>query len=541
MVQSLSPRLENRIAAAPSQAPSLISARPLTLLAFVRESSPQQTRREKYGPRQQWRDIHSFALSWPGGPHKAPAELAITVVESATKWERPEWIAAIRKGIALFKAGVVDGFVFGRVDRESRNPFSSAPILRQAIDAGVQIYFAQEGFHLDPRDPDSVNRYQQEVAKASDYIAKFVKLARGGRLTRAQDDQKLPSNSKMFGFDVIDGKRVPNISQASALNQAADIAIQEGSAGPAARWLNEKGWKTTMGKPFTTTTLADKDGLFRNTALIGETVIHFREGAVTIYHQGIMDQGKFETLNRVLDTYQGQLRVRRQANFFYALSGMFFCRCGARYESFVSNHKPYYRCAAGCGMLSTHRDRAEWSLYRGLGDWFRGREERGRNLELSRRSAEGLRLDLLRVKHETEKLAGQWKALLKKDLSGYPRDAVQDEMDELRARNEALEKEERRLKEELAAIPVITSEDLQQALEFWGRPWEAEVPSTLNGGTLTLEQAREFRAYLIRFAARLTKDRHAIRITGNLPVVVSKQDSSEVAEVRRLNHLVLLP
>ncbi len=527
MVESLSPRLENKLAPAPSQPPFLAASRSLTFLAFIRESSPQQTRREKYGPRQQWRDIHNFALSWPGGPHKVPAELAITVVEQATKWERPEWAAAIQRGIALFKAGLGDGFVFGRVDRESRNPFSSAPILRRAIDAGVQIYFAQEGFHLNPRDPDSVNQYQQEVAKASDYIAKFVKLARGGRLARAQDDQKLPSNSKMFGFDVNDGKRVPNISQASALNQAADIAIHEGSPGPAARWLNEKGWKTTMGKPFTTTTLADKDGLFRNTALIGETVIHFREGPVTIYHQGIMDKGKFETLNRVLDTYQGQLRVRRQANFFYALSGIFFCRCGARYESFVSNRKPYYRCAAGCGMLSTHRDRAEWSLYNGLGDWFRNRQERGRSLELSQRSAEGLRLDLLRVKHEKEKLEGQWKALLKKDLSGYPRDTVQDEMGELRARNEAIEKEERRLKEELAAIPAVTSEDLEQTLEFWGRPWEAEVPSTSNGGTLTQEQARELRAYLIRFAARLTKDCKAIRITGNLPVVVAKQDSSE--------------
>ncbi len=526
MDESLSSPVENKSASAPSQPLFLTIGRPLTFLAFIRESSPQQTRREKYGPRQQWRDIHNFALSWPGGPHKVPAELAITVVEPATKWERPEWAAAIQKGIALFKAGVVDGFLFGRVDRESRNPFSSAPILRQAIDAGVQIYFAQELFHLNPRDPDSLNRYQQEVAKASDYIAKFVKLARGGRLTRAQDDQKLPSNSKIFGFDVIDGKRVPNISQASALNQAADIAIQEGSAGPAARWLNEKGWKTTMGKPFTTTTLADKSGLFRNTALIGETVIHFREGPVTIYHQGIMDQGKFETLNRVLDTYQGQLRVRRQANFFYALSGMFFCRCGARSESFVSNRKPYYRCAAGCGMLSTHRDRAEWSLYRGLGDWFHGREERGRSLELSQRSAESLRLDLLRVKHEKEKLEGQWKALLKRDLSGYPRDTVQDEMGELWAQNEAIEKEERRLKEELAYIPAITSEDLEQALEFWGRPWEAEVAPTLSGGTLTLEQAREFRAYLIRFAARLTKVCDAIRIPGNLPVVVATQDSS---------------
>lgn len=102
----------------------------------------------------------------------------------------------------------------------------------------------------------------------------MVRKCRQGRFDRADLDHKLPSNTKMMGFDIVDGRRVPNQAQAEALTEAASIALKNGRLAPAAKWLNDNGFRTTANKPFTTVTLL---GLFTNKALIGETSINFKE------------------------------------------------------------------------------------------------------------------------------------------------------------------------------------------------------------------------------------------------------------------------
>jgi len=66
-----------------------------------------------------------------------------------------------------------------------------------------------------------------------------------------------------------------------ALREAAQIALKEGRLAPAAKWLDAQGFRTTVNKPFTTVTLY---GLFCNQALIGETVINFKEKTVVLHH-----------------------------------------------------------------------------------------------------------------------------------------------------------------------------------------------------------------------------------------------------------------
>jgi len=56
----------------------------------------------------------------------------------------------------------------------------------------------------------------------------MVQKTRAGRFDRANEDQLLPSNVRMFGFDIVDGRRVVNQGQAAALRQAGDIILSEG-------------------------------------------------------------------------------------------------------------------------------------------------------------------------------------------------------------------------------------------------------------------------------------------------------------------------
>ena len=104
-----------------------------------------------------------------------------------------------------------------------------------------------------------------------------------------------------------------------ALREAARIALKEGRLAPATKWLNAKGFRTAVNKPFTTVTL---HGLFRNRALTGETTINFKEKVVTIDHEPIMDVVIFKAWQAMLD--ERKLRAPR-SEVFYAVSGLVFC------------------------------------------------------------------------------------------------------------------------------------------------------------------------------------------------------------------------
>ena len=280
---------------------------------FRESSDPQMA---KKGLDRQWRQVRRFAETWDGAPHEISPH-SVQISESASKGNRLEWQEAVEQGIEYYHQGVIDGFLFPEVDRETRNPVNSIPILNLALGAGVPIYFAQEQLRLDPKDPEAINRYTDAMSKSCAYLATMVQKCRGGRFDRADIDRKLPSNTKMFAFDIVEGKRVPNQAQAEALRKAAQIALKEGRLAPAAKWLDAQGFQTTVNKPFTTVTL---HGLFRNRALIGKTTINFKEKVVTIDHEPMMDVVIFEALQAMLD--ERKLRTPR-SEVFYVLSGLY--------------------------------------------------------------------------------------------------------------------------------------------------------------------------------------------------------------------------
>jgi len=445
------------------------STQSLRFYCFIRESSPGQ--KDKYGPKTQWRDFEKFSLAWPGGPHRISEQFSATVIESATKWERPAWEEAVIQGITAFRQGLIDAFLFGRVDRETRNLFPSIPILRMAMDAGVPIYFAQEKLHLDPKSPESMDRYIQEAQDAIAYIRKFVKNTTPGRIARAKDDQRHPMNTRMFGFDLIDGKRVPNQAQAEAIREAAQVALKAGRAGPAARWLNQQGWRTTHGKKFSAATLGGKGGLFRNRALIGQTTIHFKEESqpVIVRHERILDDATFEALGLMLD--ERKLRAPR-SEVFYCLSGIVFCGCDARFEPTKIGNNRYYRCKACCGERHYRKDELEWEVNEAFTRYLRQRESQQEYLELAQKSRAGLQERLGAVERDLGENIREWQVLLRKDLADYPDILINEEKRRLKTERESLLQAKARIEAELAALPQVDPAEVEAALCELAKPWQ---------------------------------------------------------------------
>ncbi len=489
--------------------------RELRFYCFLRESSLVQ--KDRYGPKTQWRDFERFVQNWPRGPHYVRSEDSSTVIESASRWNRPIWEQAIAEGIRRFKAGIVDAFLFGRVDRETRNLFASIPVLRMAIDAGVPIFFAQEKLYLDPKDPEAMEQYMKEAQDSIAYIRKFVKNTTPGRISRARDDQKLPCNTRMFGFDIVDGKRVVNQAQAAAIRQAVEITLKEGRPGAGRRWLNEHGWLTTQGKPFSTQTLSGKGGLFRNRALIGETIIRFKDEKVIIQHDAILDPATFERLQAVLDA-QG---VRERRTEFYALSGIAYCGCGARFESAKSGPYRYYRCRAHCGERLWRKDDFEWAVWNSFGGYLDDRQSRTDYLHVARQSEIKVREELQKVEREIEANGKEWKMLLDRDLSGYPATTVEQKKKELSAASESLQWQKAQIEAELLLLPQIDPADVEQELATLTAPWllcDWSIKDQVSQDTLPRQQAEVLRRTLLQLSARVHVEKGDLRIVGRLPV-----------------------
>jgi len=487
----------------------------MMLYTIFRESSDPQQR--KKGLARQWRQINRFAETWPGGPHKV-YEPHAQVIESASRGSRREWETQVNRGIELFRKRIIDAFVFPEVDRETRNPLISVPILRRVLDAGIPVFFAEERLHLDPRDPRSVNKYSEAVAKACAYIDIMVKKTRDGRFDRANEDHLLPSNTRMFGFDVVDGKRVVNQAQAAALRQAGEIILREGRAGPAAKWLNEQGWRTTYGKPFTRTTLAGKKGIFRNRALIGETVINFEEKQVIIRHDPILDVAKFEAINAVLD---GRRLREPKSLAFYALTGMISCGCGAKWELSNTGKRRYYRCTAHCGEKSWRKEALEQQVWHSFGDYLKERQARADYLELARQSVAKLEAELAKVEHDIEANASAWRVLLEKDLVGYPAQIIENKKAELNAARESLQWRKAEIEGQLLLLPQVNPDEVERELATLGEPWlvcDWSTPEDFPDDGLSRERAEILRQTLLRLGAEIRIRKGEIRIIGRLPL-----------------------
>jgi hypothetical protein len=296
------------------------------------------------------------------------------------------------------------------------------------------------------------------------------------RIARAKDDQRLPTNCPMFGFNIVDGRRVVNQAQAAALRQAGEIILQEGRSGSAARWLNSHGWHTTRGKPFRATSVV---AIFRNPALIGETTINFKEETVVIRHQAILDEATFQAINAVLD---GQRLRKPRGTVFYALRGIAYCKCGAKFEP-LNNGRRYHRCKARCGEKLWRKDELEYEVAEAFTRYLEDRERRQDHLLLAQKSADSLRHDLAEVNKALQRNKSEWTKLLRKDLGGYPTDIVEGAKTGLQAEAQALERQKCRIEADLAALPQVEPAEVERELMALAEPWAlASGDGRINAG-----------------------------------------------------------
>jgi len=496
---------------------------------LLRESSDPQM--AKKGPERQWRQLRRFCETWPEGPHEISHYTQIS--ESASRGSRLEWQQAVEQAIEYYHKGVVDAILFPEVDRETRNPLVSVPILNRALAAGVPVFFAEEQLCLDTKESDAIQRYTDAVAKSCSYLATMIQKCRAGRFDRADIDHRLPSNTKMFPFDIADGRRVPNQARAAALREAAPIALKERRLQPAAKWLNDQGFQTTAGKPFTTITLR---GLFRNRALIGETVINFKEKTVVLHHEPILDVATFEALQVMLD----ERKRSQRSEVFYALSGSMRCSCDEKFEPTKTGaNRYYYRCAGHCGEKPWRKDSLEWEINEAFGRYLQQREIKQQYLELAQKSRNKLEQDLSRIERDIEDNDREWKTLLRKDLADYPDIVIKEEKQRLTTERESLFRAKAKFEAELETLPQVDPAEVEIALSELARPWQIcntggyylphpmswDRTSVVEGTwksdmprKLTEEQAHLLREMLLKLNCHIRIRNRAIFISGKLPL-----------------------
>lgn len=501
---------------------------PLKFFCLLRESSDPQER--KKGLTRQWRQVNRFCSS---GGHTI-AHYA-QIIESASRGCRLEWQQAVEQAIELHHGGEIEAILFPEIDRETRNPTISIPILNLALANGVPVFFAEEKLQLDPQDPDATQTYTDGMARACAYLATMVRKCREGRFDRANEDGKLPSNTKMFGFNIVDGRRVPNQAQAEALREAAKIALKDRSWAPAVQWINDRGFRTTVGKPFKTVTLR---GLFRNRALIGETVVNFKEKTVPLHHEPILDVATFEALQAMLD--ERSLRAQRSRSTFYALSGLPFCGCGEKFEpTKAGRNRFYYRCSKHCGEKAWKKDELEVEIFNSFTRYLEQRENQLRSLQLAQQSSEKLERDRQTAEREIEANLGDWRTLLQKELANYPDIIIDEEKQRLTAERESLLRCKARIDAELGALSHIDPVEVEVALTELAKPLHManaggySVPSAMSWErestkSLTAEQAHVLRETLLKLNCRITIRNGLVFLSGRLTLrdVRVKQEAS---------------
>jgi len=473
--------------------------------ALLRESSDPQGR--KKGLSRQWRQLNRFVETWPGGPHTI--EHHAQIIESASQGSRHEWQEATERGIGLFRQGTIDGLLFPEVDRETRNPFISVPIMNLALRAGLPIFFAEEELELDPRNSEAIQSYTDAVAKSCSYLATMVRKCSEGRFDRANTDQKLPSNSKMFGFDIFDGRRVPNQAQAAALREAAQIALRNGRTAPAVSYLNEAGFHTTMGKPFNHATLRY---LFRNRALIGETVIRFKKKTVILKHDPVLDVPTFEALHTMLE--ESRLRAPR-AEVFYALGGIIRCGCGARFEGTkTSPGNYYYRCEKHCGEKAWRKDEFEWEVREAFSSYLRQRVDQQQYLELAQKSRDKLEQELSAVERDIAENDREWTTLLRKELAEYPDIIINEEKRRLTAARQSLLGAKAKIEGELESLPHVDPAEVEEALRELAKPWQRcdvmQRPELWSQTNLQNLKADFLQRVSVKESLEVTKNQHPL-------------------------------
>ena len=270
---------------------------------------------------------------------------------TGTNGDRPG-LQALKRDAAK---GQFDAVVVHKSDRLFRNlvKFLTVTELLKR-DYGVSVLSVSE-----PLDGDDANAFLMraiQAAIAEWYSRNLSNETKKGKQERAR--QGLHNNQAPFGYDKVDGKLVVNPHEAVGVLMAFQL-YAEGKYSDAdiAKALNEKGFRTKRGNPFSKETVRS---MLQNRTYLGlvkyqpyaknadgsrnvNTPVEWYEGQ----HQALVTEELFERCQEVRE----KVRRRRTTGCNYAvypLSGLLYCgHCGRKMRGQkVPGCGRYYRCNA---------------------------------------------------------------------------------------------------------------------------------------------------------------------------------------------------
>ena len=284
------------------------------------------------------------------------------VAERATIFERPQFELLLAKGIALRRQGTIDGLILGSVDRLSRDPFDGGAVCRDALRAGLRLFFAED--RLDAfREEDQANIIGHLVASRK-YAQRLKAQTMPARRARAKDG-KIPNGRIRwpFDYDSSKGTATPNPERARWVKRWHQELRNGGSLGSIKKLMEQAGIPAPKGgKKWSRYTITR---ILADPALKGEFYFGFEKMETHDYWQpsrrvrsepeliysdkenAILTDDQWDSIQTILG--RNKEFSRRNTRYDYSpLHRLVICQCGRKIGSYTHRQSGngYFRCSS---------------------------------------------------------------------------------------------------------------------------------------------------------------------------------------------------
>ena len=347
----------------------------LRLVAVLRLSSKAQI--QGHGrERQEENEIRAYV-------DELEASLVDTwfVAERATVFERPQFEALLIKGISLRRQGVIDGLILGSVDRLSRDPFDGGAVCRDALKAGLRLFFAEDRLDAS-REEDQANIIGYLVASRK-YVQRLKAQTMPARKARAARG-KIPNGQVRwpFDYDPSTGTASPNPERARWIRNWYVQLRNGGSFGSIKKMMEQAEIPAPKGgKIWSRSTISR---ILADPAIKGEFYHGFEtmepreywepsrrvpsepELIYSDHANAILKSEEWEYIQTILG--RNKDHSRRNTRYDYSpLHGLVKCLCGRKMGSYTHKRSSigYFRCGTcRSGDVNTSK------LWESVHDWL---------------------------------------------------------------------------------------------------------------------------------------------------------------------------
>jgi hypothetical protein len=445
---------------------------------IIRVSAQDQLK--GYGPEVQWDDVllnvHSLGL-------EVSIENRRIIQESATGWNRELFETTVREGLALFQKGEVQAMLFPRVDRETRFVVGSFGLLSEVLRNGMPVFFARDRLHLDPLDPESVERYFNKAIQAQAYVTTMRENTMRAIRMRAEKDHRMPTGGNKWAYDYHhyrnyqkpdknSGRYTLNQQRVASLCQLKDWILSGLSLAKCEQQFQQltgiKLSRTTLWRMLTDPIVTGKVYAYRHKRIVdskGEKrQVPVPEDEWLLIYQDpslrIFTDDEYYALKRQFE-HNKQNAPRNTKYHYPPLKGMVICEtCRLKMQALTTNFgTAYYRCKSCRNHVNA------WKLWREVRDYItrlvlnpemltatiKANLETGRTLSnFERKLANGLQQMEMLEQAEAKVLR------LHLYLPDYPVDKLQAEQYRIDQQRQQLAKEKSNLEAQIAELKQAT-------------------------------------------------------------------------------------